>query len=256
MNILIVADNEEAGKIRSNIELEAGEKQDIRCFSEDTCYGAWKRVSANPFLYGILFIGRAITDRSDYSDAEAIQRIYSINPRILICMSTSKMFLPYEFCSIPCVCTIKTPVDREKIRSMLERLAKIETIRHSGPAAQVPLYDAEGVTMVPAASIRYARKVRNGLRVITECGSYFTRQKMDLFEKCVDKIFARCHGSYIVNLSHVTMLRGEWLKMDDGENIPVSRRYHMKVRRLLEEYHIFISPDIKKSCAKTSSDVK
>ncbi len=223
------------------MEAETVGNPNIRCFLEETCEGALKKVSSNPYLYGILFVGRKIADHSDQSDAEMIHHIYSLNPRILICMSTSKTFLPYEFCSIPCVCTIRSPVSREQIHSMLMRMSKIERIRYGDPAFRIPVYDSGEITMIPAASIRYARKVRNGLKMVTECGSLFNRRKMDVFEQSVGKKFIRCHGSFIVNLSHIVALRGNWLEMDDGEYIPVSRHYQNKVRQRLEDYQLLFT---------------
>ena len=245
MNVLIVADAEEAKKVCSFIEMETPDNQEIRCFLENNCLGALEKVSANPYLYGILFVGGVVTNYSRKTDAEAIQRIYSLNPRILICMSTSKTFLPYEFCSIPSIYTMKSPVTRDTIHSMLERMSKIEKLRYGNPAFRVPVYDTDGVTLIPAASIRYARKVRNGLMMKTEYGCLFNRRKMDLFEQNAGKTFLRCHGSYIVNLSHVITFRKNGLEMDDGEIIPVSRRYHSEVRKYLENYHIFIPVDAK-----------
>lgn len=245
MNVLIIAEKEEAGIVRTLINMETAGRQEIRCFLEKSCCGAMKRISSNPYLYSILYVGRIITDRSDRSDAEIIQRIYSINPRILICMSTSKQYLQYDYCNIPSVGTLKFPIVPEKFHLMMERMTKIEEIRCGDPSFRVPIYEAEGVTMIPAASIRYARKVRKGLRVETECGNMINQRKMEIFEKSVNKMFIRCHGSYIVNLSHVDKLKGSDLRMDNGEWIPVSRQYHRAVRDCLEAYHIFVTPDKK-----------
>ena len=245
VNILIVAETEEAEKIRSYIEAEKPDGHEIRFFLADNCVIALEKVSVNPYLYEMLFVGRKVTDLSRKPDAEAIHRIYLLNPRILICMSMSKTFLPYEFCSIPSVFTMKSPVTRERIRSMIEQISKIEKIRYGNPASRVPVYVAEGVKLIPAASIRYARKVRNGLMMATDSGNFFNRRKMDLFEKYAGKMFLRCHGSFIVNCSHVIMLRRNRLEMDNGEIIPVSRRYQSDVRDYFKEYSIFVCTDVK-----------
>ena len=235
MNVLVVADREEVRKLRLYVELETADRTEIRFFPENTCDGALKRVAANPCLYESLFIGRNITDRSDRADAGRIQRMYSMNPRLLICMATSKNFLTYEFCSLPCICTIRSPFSREDIRSVLERMSAIEQIRYGNPAFRIPVYDSEGVRMIPAAAIRYARKVRNGLRLVTDCGTLFHRQKMDDFERAAGSMFLRCHGSYIVNLTHLLAFRGGRMEMDDGELIPVSRNYQSQVRQRLSD---------------------
>ena len=234
VNVLMVADPEERGRIRSFLETESEGGEAVWCASAESCGDARKMVSENPYLYDLLFVGRQITDLSECQDAEEIRCIYSMNPRILIAMSVSKTFLSYDFCSLPSICTLKHPVSRGMIRSMLKQVRIIEKIRCWNPFSRLPVIGARDVTMIPAASIRYARKVRNGIMMTTEYGEILHRRKMDEFEEHAGKMFLRCHSSYIVNLGHLVTMQRNTLKMDDGESIPVSRSYQRKVRRYLE----------------------
>ena len=240
MNVLLIADAEEARRVRFFLEDETREKLSVRCFTEENCSDAGKLFLDNPYLYNILFIGRIITDQSSDSDAEEIRRMYSLNPRILITMSVSKTFLPYEFCNIPSIFIMKCPVSQEMIRTMLQQAAVIEKIRYGDLVSRIPVFGSEGVMMIPTASVRYARKVRSGIMMVTECGEILNRRKMDEFEKYAGKMFLRCHGSYIVNLSHILKIRKNELEMDEGEIIPVSRSYQNKVRRYFDVYHPFL----------------
>ena len=236
VNVLMVADPEEYGRFRYFLELESEGREPVWCFFAETCCDARKMVSESPYLYDLIFIGRKITDLSEQKDAEEIRSIYAMNPRILITMSVSKTFLSYDFCSLPSICTLKHPVSREMVRSLLKQVGIIEKIRSGNPFSRLPVIGRQGVTMIPAASVRYARKVRNGIMMVTEYGEMMNRRKMDDFEENAGNLFLRCHSSYIVNLSHLVRLQRNTLKMDDGESIPVSRSYQRKVRRYLERY--------------------
>lgn len=46
-----------------------------------------------------------------------------------------------------------------------------------------------------------------------------------LLDRLPSRIFARCHASYAVNLSHVRLVRSDTIEMDDGSLIPISRRF-------------------------------
>lgn len=46
--------------------------------------------------------------------------------------------------------------------------------------------------------------------------------------------FFRCHREYLVNLAHVLDLRGNYLALDNGQEIPVSENCLRRARRLVE----------------------
>ena len=51
-----------------------------------------------------------------------------------------------------------------------------------------------------------------------------------LLERLPERLFVRCHGSFAVNLAHVQLLTASAITMDDGSQVPVSRRYSRVVR--------------------------
>ena len=54
-----------------------------------------------------------------------------------------------------------------------------------------------------------------------------------LMERLPQRIFAQCHGSFIVGLSHIRMVRHDTILLDGGIEVPLSRRF---VRGFRERY--------------------
>ena len=46
-----------------------------------------------------------------------------------------------------------------------------------------------------------------------------------LLDRLPPRIFARCHASFAVNLNHVRLVRTNDLVLDDGSEVPISRRF-------------------------------
>ena len=46
-----------------------------------------------------------------------------------------------------------------------------------------------------------------------------------LLDRLPSRDFARCHASFAVNLSHVRLVRADALVLDDGSELPISRRF-------------------------------
>jgi DNA-binding LytR/AlgR family response regulator len=54
-----------------------------------------------------------------------------------------------------------------------------------------------------------------------------------LMERLPQRIFAQCHGSFVVGLSHIRMVRHDTILLDGGIEVPLSRRF---VRGFRERY--------------------
>ena len=52
------------------------------------------------------------------------------------------------------------------------------------------------------------------------------------------KIFLRCHQSYIVNLTHVHALEDSTFQMEDGTSIPISRAFYKEAKNAYYHYRL------------------
>ena len=247
----MIAEKEELERIRSFIDLEIEGKMSFRYYPAASCREAWEQVNMNPYFFGMIYVGSNIIDAKERrdlsrdSDSRYIRYVYSLNPRILIFFCTKRTYLPVNFFSVPCICVIRAPIRREDIQIMLQRAEAVEGMRCGKLSARLPVYDLKETQLIPAGAILYARKVRKGINLYTECGEFLNRQKLDDFEKGAGKLFLRCHSSLIANVCHIRRFSGKELLMDDGKILQVSRSYYKKVSGYFEEYNIFVSEDIK-----------
>lgn len=48
--------------------------------------------------------------------------------------------------------------------------------------------------------------------------------------------FVRCHNSYLINMEHVQEFHTSWVIMDDGQRIPLGRRYYKECQEAFVSY--------------------
>ena len=86
--------------------------------------------------------------------------------------------------------------------------------------------------LLPCASIIYLeRKGRSTTIHLEHDKEHRVADKLaELLDRLPEHLFARCHGSFAVNLGHIRMLRADMLTMSDGSEVPVSRRCAPKLR--------------------------
>ena len=247
----MIAEKEEIETVSAYIGIETENRCSFRYDPVESCREAWEKVSANPFLYGMIYVGSKIIDSSGRQDplrepdSRYIKLIYTLNPRILIFFCTKRTYLPVDFFTVPCICAIRAPIRREDIQTMLQRAEAVERMRYGDLSARLPVHDLRETQLISSGAVRYARKVRKGINLFTECGELLSRQKLDDFEKEAGRLFLRCHSSLIANVCHVRNYSGKVLEMDDGEVLPVSRSYYKKVNDYFQSYNIFVSGNIK-----------
>jgi len=69
-------------------------------------------------------------------------------------------------------------------------------------------------------------------------GNYRTKKQMNDMLFALDKnLFIRCHRSYIINISHVSSLDRQNIKLKSGHTIPLSTPNIQPVTQLFLEYH-------------------
>lgn len=58
-----------------------------------------------------------------------------------------------------------------------------------------------------------------------------TPLRLDDLEMMLGSYFVRCHNSFIISMRHIDFYKRECVKMDDGEEISISRKYQPYVRK-------------------------
>jgi two-component system LytT family response regulator len=114
-----------------------------------------------------------------------------------------------------------------------------ETAQPQRPPRYLGARTAEGVQVIPIATVRYLHVEGHYVTIHTTTGSHLVRGRLSDFEEQLDPDrFVRIHRSTIVNLDHVSSLtswfRGDYLvRLHDGIELRLSRTFRMKLQRRL-----------------------
>lgn len=113
------------------------------------------------------------------------------------------------------------PVDMEKLEMILLKLCT--SLRKERQRALVVRQGA-AVRRVPLEMALYLEVLDRKIYLHTAEESVPFYGKLEELEPTLPGIFFRCHRSYIVNLCHVQYYNKEGIRLDNEENIPLSKR--------------------------------
>lgn len=126
------------------------------------------------------------------------------------------------------------PVDEKKLHECLDRaLQKIPEEEKS------ILIDAEGeIIRVRQKDIIYIEAFSHTIDINTTEKKLTVRKSISSIEKELDeKMFVRCHRSYIVGLKYVKRIESSKIELDNGKLIPVSRRQYSNTNIAFINYY-------------------
>lgn len=93
------------------------------------------------------------------------------------------------------------------------------------------------VVYIPQEDIRYIEKEQRRTIIRTGVKSYPCYESISALSKKLSNNMVRCHGGYLVNLSHVTYLGSEKLVMDIPDmEIPVGKTYREQAKQAYLRY--------------------
>ena len=173
-------------------------------------------------------------------------------PRIIFTTSYDKYAI--RAFEISAVDYLLKPFTRERLKQAFERaqeqiIAARENRRDGngkrtsdpGSYATRLVFKSKGrILFLPMSDIRWIGAEENYVRICTDRESHLLRETMAHFETRLDPAsFVRVHRSAIVNLQHAKEIRtdsqeGEsFVLMQDGQKVPISRGYRLRLSQLL-----------------------
>lgn len=96
------------------------------------------------------------------------------------------------------------------------------------------------VAIIPVNELMYAEASGRNLllKLSTSNEVLVTQERLHtFFDKLPPKLFAQCHRSFLINVMYVRQMRLDTLKVSDGAEIPVGRKYASSVRSLFNDYY-------------------
>ena len=129
---------------------------------------------------------------------------------------------------------MRKPVVYDDIRLAMERMNVSLKEKFRYFSAKTIVRYGKIMRIIPQYSIIYARKARNGITIVTEQEEIYHHERIDEFIQNISSVFCRCHSSYIVNFKYVIHINKEYVVLDNGENIAISRAYRKNVKDFVD----------------------
>lgn len=113
------------------------------------------------------------------------------------------------------------PVDMEKLEMVLQKLCASLQKEHQ---RALVVRQGTAVRRVPLEMVLYLEVLDRKIYLHTAEEAVPFYGKLEELEPTLPGTFFRCHRSYIVNLCHVQYYNKEGIRLDNVENIPLSKR--------------------------------
>lgn len=123
------------------------------------------------------------------------------------------------------------PLDKELLVSYLNKALE----KYRSPAFLQ--FTSHGKSYsISADSIFYIESRNHTLHLHTEKTCYEFYDKLSRLEPNLPTLFAQCHKSFLVNMSHVSGIEPSDLTLSNGEKIPISKNYQSKIQKAFFHY--------------------
>ncbi len=137
------------------------------------------------------------------------------------------------------------PVQRERLAGTVKKLrARLEqaaapspALRDGTPIERIPCSGhKDSIRLVDVGEVEYVQCNAAGVYVVTPKGEFFTELTLQVLEDRTDLV--RCHRQFLVAARQIEEIlraepRGAAIRTKSGKEIPVSRRYFVKLKERL-----------------------
>ena len=119
---------------------------------------------------------------------------------------------------------------KDELEKRIDELFTI-TLKDREEDAKLAFTSGWQKVVLKAADILYFERNLRTTQVITVDTEYTLNDKLsELLDMLPERLFCRCHTSYLVNLDAVKEMKGAELLLKNGSKIPISRKYKQQTR--------------------------
>lgn len=163
------------------------------------------------------------------------QQINEKQPFVQIIFVTANLVNAIDVDEAKHVYFLTKPVDAEKLRRALERALQPIATR-ADKRIRVALHGA-AEAFFSAGQILYCERIKRTTTLLCVDGAHYTSEKLDYFEAALpERMFARPHNSFLVNLLHVRSIERFCVHMDNGMVLPVSNQRRIGFRKAMAAF--------------------
>lgn len=223
-------------KIESQIE-RYGSENNIEVKVSSYCSGTQLILNFQEKKFDIIFLDIAMADMDGFETAEKIRKIDS-QVEIVFCTSYYTITNASKGYEVAATDFLSKPLLYRKIERILNRVYRKKLINAE---EKLFLKCHDGLITLQLSDIIYLQTKNKTLILHTVNGMIESSQRMcELEQRLSNKLFYRCHNSYMVNFDYVEGLHQDKVviksKGEDPKEIPVSKYKKEEFLKALARY--------------------
>lgn len=116
---------------------------------------------------------------------------------------------------------------KSRLREGLEvALRKAVSSIFNDTESRIAFICADGTVAVKAGEIIYLERIGRNTKIITDDSSLESKQNLNEIEPLLPEAkFVKCHNGFIVNLDKVRIYRSSTVVVENGDEIPISKKF-------------------------------
>lgn len=216
------------------VENETVFLEELRHYLEEWCtkgegreleikvFQSGEEILTEPLDANILFMDIQLEGRINGIETAKLLRETNYKQKLVFMTSYSEYAL--EGYKVEAMDYLLKPVSYEDIHACMDKLLKYLSNGYYTCRMK------EAIVRIPYNKIRYCFSALHNVEFFTEDGIYRQTGSLEKLKHVLPPQFIRCHRTAIINLNHVTGMKGNQAFMSDGVVIPVSNTYIAAVR--------------------------
>ncbi len=169
-------------------------------------------------------------DMPGLNGVDAARRIRELGDNVVLMFVTNMPQYALQGYAVDAVDYLIKPVSYEEFALKLKKAQRYARLNQS---AQLTLHTADGMVLVPSDRLLYGESSLHYLTYHTLDGDYRVRGSLSQAEaELPTSLFARCGGSFLVNLRHVkgiekqdVLVGGERVKLSRGKRLEFMEKF-------------------------------
>lgn len=154
---------------------------------------------------------------------EAVRRINEMAPRCQVVYLTNYLQYSVDVYRTDHVWFVLKNQLEQRLPEVFDKLADIEEQRRR---FVVITARGQGVQRIPVGDVISLERRKRITCVTTRSADFEVNDKLaDIVSKLPETLFAYCHSSIVVSLPHVVAIHATSVQLDNGREMPMSRRY-------------------------------
>lgn len=179
----------------------------------------------------LLFLDIELKDSLGVELGQYIREILGNYQLQIVYISHEQSYAMQLFETTPLDFLVK-PITKERLESVLKRYIK----KQEGTGKLFTCKTAQGMVMLPFASIMYFQSRGHKLIVHTMEGQQLFYGKLEEVEKFVPEYFVRIHKSFLVNEYFITSYRYDKVCLLDQQQLNISRSYINEIQKRIRKH--------------------